>query len=86
MAHRIDPRAPFASTLAMYTNILIPTDGSELAGKAIQYGIALAKRMAPIPLYVLPLQLSARDCLNVRELAIDQESAIGAMGVIGLQV
>ena len=24
----------------MYTNILIPTDGSELAGKAVQPGIA----------------------------------------------
>jgi nucleotide-binding universal stress UspA family protein len=30
----------------MYTNILIPTDGSELAGKAVQHGIALAKRLA----------------------------------------
>jgi len=29
----------------MYANILIPTDGSELAGKAIQHGIALAKRV-----------------------------------------
>ncbi len=29
----------------MYTNMLIPTDGSELAGKAIQHGIALAKRI-----------------------------------------
>ena len=29
----------------MYANILIPTDGSELAGKAIQHGIALAKRI-----------------------------------------
>jgi nucleotide-binding universal stress UspA family protein len=29
----------------MYTNILIPTDGSELAGKAVQYGIALARRI-----------------------------------------
>ena len=29
----------------MYSNILIPTDGSELAGKAVQYGIALAKRL-----------------------------------------
>jgi nucleotide-binding universal stress UspA family protein len=29
----------------MYTNILIPTDGSELAGKAIPHGIALAKRI-----------------------------------------
>jgi nucleotide-binding universal stress UspA family protein len=27
----------------MYTNILIPTDG--LAGKAVQHGIALAKRI-----------------------------------------
>jgi nucleotide-binding universal stress UspA family protein len=27
----------------MYTDILIPTDGSELAGKAVQHGIALAK-------------------------------------------
>jgi nucleotide-binding universal stress UspA family protein len=29
----------------MYSNILIPTDGSELAGKAVQHGIALAKRL-----------------------------------------
>ena len=29
----------------MYTNILIATDGSELAGKAVQHGIALAKRI-----------------------------------------
>ncbi|MDR3421600.1 MAG: universal stress protein [Xanthobacteraceae bacterium] len=29
----------------MYSNILIPTDGSELAGKALQHGIALAKRI-----------------------------------------
>jgi nucleotide-binding universal stress UspA family protein len=29
----------------MYTSILIPTDGSELAGKAVQDGIALAKRI-----------------------------------------
>jgi nucleotide-binding universal stress UspA family protein len=29
----------------MYTNILMPTDGSELAGKAAQDAIALAKRI-----------------------------------------
>ena len=29
----------------MYTNILIPTDGSALAEKAVQHGIALAKRI-----------------------------------------
>jgi nucleotide-binding universal stress UspA family protein len=31
--------------MTMYTNILIPTDGSKLAGKAVQHGIALAKRI-----------------------------------------
>jgi len=29
----------------MYANILIPTDGSDLAGRAVQHGIALAKRI-----------------------------------------
>jgi len=29
----------------MYPNVLIPTDGSELAGKAVQHDIALAKRI-----------------------------------------
>jgi nucleotide-binding universal stress UspA family protein len=29
----------------MYSNILIPTDGSDLAEKAVEHGIALAKRI-----------------------------------------
>ena len=29
----------------MYKNILISTDGSELAGKAVQHGIAFAKEI-----------------------------------------
>ena len=29
----------------MYSNILIPTDGSELAGKAVQHGITLARQI-----------------------------------------
>lgn len=29
----------------MYTHILIPTDGSELAGKAAQHRVILAKRI-----------------------------------------
>jgi nucleotide-binding universal stress UspA family protein len=29
----------------MYSNILIPTDGSKLAGKAVEHGIGLAKRI-----------------------------------------
>jgi hypothetical protein len=36
---------PLAKERTLYTNILIPTDGSELAGKAVQHGIALAKRI-----------------------------------------
>jgi len=40
----------------MYTNILIPTDGSELAGKAVRHGIALARQVGAraIALTVLP--------------------------------
>src|SRR5271169_2807257 len=34
-----------AKEMTMYTNILIPTDGSELAGKAVHHGIALAKAL-----------------------------------------
>ncbi|HEV7676148.1 MAG TPA: universal stress protein [Candidatus Angelobacter sp.] len=30
----------------MYKNILIPTDGSELAGKAVEHGIGLAKAVS----------------------------------------
>ena len=29
----------------MYANVLIPTDGSQLSGKAVEHGIALAKRI-----------------------------------------
>ena len=29
----------------MYTNILIPTDGSEFSSKAVQHGVALARRI-----------------------------------------
>ena len=29
----------------MYSNILIPTDGSELAGKAVLHGVALARQI-----------------------------------------
>jgi nucleotide-binding universal stress UspA family protein len=31
--------------MTIYTNTLIPTDRSELSGKAVQHGIALAKRI-----------------------------------------
>jgi nucleotide-binding universal stress UspA family protein len=40
----------------VYSNILIPTDGSELAGNAVQHGIALAQGIGAkvIALTVLP--------------------------------
>jgi len=47
----------------MYTHILIPTDGSELAGKAVQHGVALAKRIGAkvTMLTVLPRDMSTTD-------------------------
>jgi len=41
----IDLAAVLRERRRMYTNVLIPTDGSELAGKAVQHGLALAKRI-----------------------------------------
>ncbi len=47
----------------MYTHILIPTDGSELAGKAVQHGLAFAKRIGAkvTVLTVLPPHMSTTD-------------------------
>jgi nucleotide-binding universal stress UspA family protein len=47
----------------MYTHILIPTDGSELAGKAVRHGIALAKRIGAkvTMLTVLPPEMITDD-------------------------
>ena len=48
----------------MYTNILIPTDGSELADKAVQHGIALAKQIgatATVLTVVTPFQVFTTD-------------------------
>ena len=47
----------------MYTHILIPTDGSELAGKAVQHGAALAKQIGAkvTMLTVLPPEMITSD-------------------------
>jgi nucleotide-binding universal stress UspA family protein len=45
----------------MYTNILIPTDGSALSDKAVQHGIALAKQSVEqerAPMTVRHLEIS----------------------------
>ncbi len=55
----------------MYTHILIPTDGSELAGKAVQHGIALAKQIGGkvTILTVLPPPMITADTemINIRK-------------------
>ena len=47
----------------MYTHILIPTDGSELAGQAVQHGAALAKQIGAkvTMLTVLPPEMITSD-------------------------
>jgi nucleotide-binding universal stress UspA family protein len=40
-----DHKEVVSKEATMYANVLIPTDGSELAAKAVQHGIALAKRI-----------------------------------------
>jgi nucleotide-binding universal stress UspA family protein len=47
----------------MYTNILIATDGTELAGKAVQHGVALAKQIGAkiTVLTVLPPHMITTD-------------------------
>ena len=60
----------------MYKSILIPTDGSELAGKAVQYGIALAKEIGakitvlavtvPFHVFTLDRRLSKTTPTNIK--------------------
>src|SRR5215469_12329357 len=73
---------------AMYTHILIPTDGSELAGKAVQHGVALAKRIGAkvTMLTVLPPDMSTTDremneIRKARTLRILDAVAMQAAGV-----
>ena len=59
----------------MFTNILIPTDVSELAGQAVPYGIALTKRIGAKAAVttVLPRPFHVRVCnLNQSELVESQ--------------
>lgn len=55
----------------MYKNILIPTDGSELAGKAVQHGIALAKAISAkitVVTVTLPFHIFTLDPQVVEEI------------------
>ena len=60
----------------MYRNILIATDGSELAGKAVDHGVALAKQLGATVVFVTVTErLSALDMY--------QEAEIGELDPVG---
>ena len=66
----------------MYTNILIPTDGSELSSKAVQHGVALAKRIGAsvTALTVLPPFHALMTDTQMLEDTLDQSTrACGSM-------
>jgi nucleotide-binding universal stress UspA family protein len=72
---------------AMYTHILIPTDGSELAGKAVQHGMALAKLIgAKVTLLtVLPPEMITTDTqmnkIRKERMQKDAEEILGAVAM-----
>ena len=72
----------------MYTNILIPTDGSELARKAVQHGIALAKRIGAkvTILTVLPPDMitADREVMEIRK-ERTQKHAEEVLGAVAMQ-
>lgn len=68
----------------MYKNILIPTDGSELAGKAVQYGMAFAKEIGAkiivltvtVPFHVFTLDpMTVEDTLDQYQKRLQAETA-----------
>src|SRR5215472_254844 len=69
----------------MYKHILIPTDGSELAGKAVQHGAALAKQIGAkvTMLTVLPPEMitSDREMSEIRKASMRKhaEEILGAV-------
>jgi nucleotide-binding universal stress UspA family protein len=72
----------------MYTHILIPTDGSELAGKAVQHGVALAKRIGAkvTMLTVLPPDMitTDREMIEIRKERMQKQLDAVAMQTAGV--
>ena len=72
----------------MYTHILIPTDGSELAGKAVQHGVALAKRIGAkiTMLTVLPPHMitTDREMIEIRKARMQKQLDAVAMQAAGV--
>ena len=75
----------------MYTNMLIATDGSELAGNAVQHGIALAMRIvakvtvltvsAPFHVFTTDLEMVLEDTAAQYQAGMQQraEKILGAI-------
>jgi Universal stress protein family len=67
---------------AMYKSILIPTDGSELAGKAVQHGIAFAKEIGAkitvltvtVPFRHSLLGSRSRHCYAIKSLLVPSQN------------
>jgi nucleotide-binding universal stress UspA family protein len=63
----------------MYTHILIPTDGSELAGKAVQHGSALAEligaKVTVLAVLPPPMITSDRDVAETIVVAVAKQAA-----------
>jgi nucleotide-binding universal stress UspA family protein len=67
----------------MYRNILIPTDGSELAGKAVEHGIVLAKSIgAKITFLTVtpPFHIFTTDAQMIEDTAAQYKTRIAADG------
>ena len=72
----------------MYTHILIPTDGSELAGTAVQHGVGLAKRIGAkvTVLTVLPPDMITTDTqmIEIRKERMQKQLDAVAMQAAGV--
>jgi len=72
----------------MYTHILIPTDGSELAGTAVEHGVGLAKRIGAkvTVLTVLPPDMitTDREMTEIRKARM-QKHAEEILGAVAMQ-
>jgi nucleotide-binding universal stress UspA family protein len=73
---------------AMYTHILIPTDGSELAGTAVEHGVGLAKRIGAkvTMLTVLPPDMitADREMIEIRKERMQKQLDAVAMQTAGV--
>lgn len=75
---------------AMYTNILLPTDGSDLAGKAVRDGIALAQRLGAkvtaltvlIPFHLLSFDTQMIEDTPVEYATRMNERAVKILGAV----